>query len=334
MKTLSKFILFIVVLLGVVLAVLAIDFKKFYETPLKISLDSISYELKSGANIKQVANSLVESELISHPYYFIALARWQGVAHRIKMGEYEVVAGTTPPQFLRQIVDGKVTQYGVTLIEGLTFRQVLSTIHANENLVHHLMGKTDEQIMTEIGQTGEHPEGRFYPDTYHFTRGMSDVDILRRSYRMMQKYLEESWSKREKNLPLKNSYEALILASIVEKETGLRSEQGQIAGVFIRRLNKKMRLQTDPTVIYGMGDRYDGNIRRHDLLEHTPYNTYRIPALPPTPIALPGGAAIDAVMHPLKGKTLYFVSKGDGSHYFSETLEEHNKAVTKYQLKR
>jgi len=151
---------------------------------------------------------------------------------------------------------------------------------------------------------------------------------------MMQKYLEESWSTREKNLPLKNSYEALILASIVEKETGLRSEQGQIAGVFIRRLNKKMRLQTDPTVIYGMGDRYDGNIRRRDLLEHTSYNTYRIPALPPTPIALPGGAAIDAVMHPLKGKTLYFVSKGDGSHYFSETLEEHNKAVTKYQLKR
>ncbi len=334
MKILSRLILFIIALIGVFAVFLAIDFKKFYETPLNLSPDNNSYELKPGANIGQVANALVESELISHPYYFIALARWQGVAHQIKTGEYEIAADTTPPQFLRQIVDGKVTQYSVTLIEGLTFRQALSTINANENLVHHLAGKNDKQIMTELGWPDEHPEGRFYPDTYHFTRGMSDVDILQRSYRMMQKYLENAWSKREKSLPLKNSYEALILASIVEKETGLRSEQAQIAGVFIRRLNKKMRLQTDPTVIYGMGDRYDGNIRRRDLVEHTPYNTYRIPALPPTPIALPGGAAIDAVMHPLKGETLYFVSKGDGSHYFSVTLEEHNKAVAKYQLGR
>ncbi len=334
MKILSRLTLLIIVLLGIALVILAIDFKKFYETPLNISSDNISYKLKSGTTLRQVANSLAESELISQPYYLIALARWQGIAHQIKAGEYEISAGTTPPQFLRQIVDGKVTQYSVTLIEGLTFRQALSAIHTNKNLVHHLIGKSDQQIMAELGWPDQHPEGRFFPDTYHFTRGMSDIDILRRSYQTMQKYLENAWSKREKNLPLKNSYEALILASIVEKETGLRSEQTQIAGVFIRRLNKKMRLQTDPTVIYGMGDRYDGNIRRRDLVEHTPYNTYRIPALPPTPIALPGGAAINAVMHPLKGKTLYFVSKGDGSHQFSATLEEHNKAVRQYQLKR
>ena len=334
MKILSRFILFIVVLLGIALVTLAIDFKKFFEAPLNVTSEHTLYELKPGANIRKVANTLVESGFISHPYYFIALARWQGVADQIKAGEYEIKTGTTPPQFLKQIVDGKVTQYSVTLIEGLTFRQALTTIHANKNLLHHLVGKNDQQIMAELGWPDEHPEGRFFPDTYHFIRGMSDVDILRRSYQTMQKYLEEAWSKREKDLPLKNSYEALILASIVEKETGLRSEQREIAGVFIRRLNRKMRLQTDPTVIYGMGDRYDGNIRRRDLIELTPYNTYRIPALPPTPIALPGGAAIDAVMHPLKGKTLYFVSKGDGSHYFSETLEEHNRAVTKYQLKR
>ncbi len=335
MKLSLKLALIAVAVAVVVVVIVAMDFRKFYTTPLALPAGENSYyEVKPGANIGQVANSLYKSGFISNPYYFVVLARWQGTQNQIKAGEYEITEGITPLQFLEKIVSGKVLQYSLTIIEGVTFRQALATIHANENLEHYLKGKSDAEIMAKLGWPQQHPEGRFFPDTYFFTRGMSDIDILKRSYRMMQSYLENAWQKRQKGLPLKSSYEALILASIVEKETGLRHEQPQIAGVFIRRLQQKMRLQTDPTVIYGMGERYDGNIRRRDLVEYTPYNTYRIPALPPTPIALPGGAAIDAVMHPQDGKTLYFVSKGDGSHYFSETLEEHNRAVAKYQLKK
>jgi len=210
----------------------------------------------------------------------------------------------------------------------------LDAVHANEALVHSLVGLSAAEIMQRLGHEDEHPEGRFLPSTYHFPKGTTDLKFLRRAYLSMQNSLHKKWQEREEGLPLKSPYEALILASIVEKETGLASERPAIAGVFIRRLNRGMLLQTDPTIIYGLGEDFDGDIRRRDLKKETPYNTYIHKGLTPTPICLPGEAALDAVMHPETGKSLYFVAKGDGSHQFSNSLIEHNRAVRKYQLKK
>jgi UPF0755 protein len=207
-------------------------------------------------------------------------------------------------------------------------------VRRHKALKQTLEGLEDGQIMARIGLTGIHPEGRFYPDTYHFPRGATDAEFLLRAYRRMQAVLQAAWEKRDEQLPLKSPDEALILASIIERETGVSEERGKIAGVFIRRLRKGMRLQTDPTVIYGLGAAYDGNIKRRDLLRDTPYNTYLHSGLTPTPIAMPGRAAIEAALHPAAGNALYFVATGDGGHIFSATLEEHNRAVRKYQIKR
>jgi UPF0755 protein len=227
-----------------------------------------------------------------------------------------------------------VISYSFTLVEGWTFQQVLEAVREQEALQGTFENLTAEAIMERLGHPGEHPEGRFLADTYHFPRGTTDLALLQRAYGAMQEFLQQEWDRRAADLPFKTPYEALILASIVEKETAVAEERPQIAGVFIRRLRKGMKLQTDPTVIYGMGERFDGNIRRRDLSENTPYNTYVHRGLTPTPISMPGRDAIRAVLHPADGKSLYFVAKGDGSHYFSATLQEHNKAVRKYQLKR
>jgi UPF0755 protein len=234
------------------------------------------------------------------------------------------------------MVKGKVRQYSLTLVEGWTFWQMLEQVRQSEILQHTLTGKSDEQIMTAIGHHGEHPEGRFYPDTYHFPKGLNDVQFLKRAYDEMQQRLQKAWRQRAVGLPFDSPYEALIMASIVEKESALPSERTRIAGVFINRLRKGMRLQTDPTVIYGLGRNFDGDIRFRDLRRDTPYNTYTRRGLPPTPIAMPGQGAIDAVMNPDTTNYLYFVARGDasGSHVFSETLEEHEAAVNKYQRKR
>jgi UPF0755 protein len=210
---------------------------------------------------------------------------------------------------------------------------MMAAVTRHQALRNTLAGQSAEQVMTQLGHPGQHPEGRFYPDTYHFPRGEKDVDFLKRAYRRMERFLAREWEQRADNLPLDSPYEALILASIVERETALPEERPKIAGVFIRRLQKNMLLQTDPTVIYGMGEHYDGNIRRRDLEADTPYNTYLHPGLTPTPIAMPSGAAIRAVLHPEDGRELYFVATGDGGHHFSATLKEHNRAVRKYQLK-
>jgi UPF0755 protein len=231
------------------------------------------------------------------------------------------------------MISGKVRQYALTLVEGWNFRQVMDAVQSHPSLAHTLQGLENAAIMAQLGHPDEHPEGRFLPDTYHFPKGLSDVAFLQRAYDAMAQTLAQEWEGRAVGLPLQTPYEALILASIVEKETGLASERQAIAGVFVRRLEKRMRLQTDPTVIYGMGERYDGNIRKQDLLEDTPYNTYRRLGLPPTPIAMPGRDAIHATLHPDDSQNIYFVSRGDGSHHFSATLEEHNNAVIKYQLK-
>lgn len=262
------------------------------------------------------------------------LARRMKVASRLQVGEYAITSGMSPRTILQRMHDGRVIQRKFTLIEGWSFRDLRAALLADERLRHEIGGLNDSEIMQRLDRAGVHPEGRFLPETYLFTRSTSDLDILAQAAAAMDEALASAWSARAQGLPLQTPDELLTLASIVEKETGLASERPQIAGVFVRRLQVGMRLQTDPTVIYGIGSAYDGNIRRRDLETDTPYNTYTRDGLPPTPIAMPGADALAAAGNPAPGDALYFVARGDGSHYFSASLAEHNAAVRKYQLKR
>jgi UPF0755 protein len=272
--------------------------------------------------------------VLDRPLYFRVLARLDPRSRRLQAGEYRIEAGTTPGGLLALFSSGRVIQYPVTLIEGWTFRQVLDALAGLEYLEQTLSGTSDAAIMARLGRPDLHPEGRFLPDTYLFPRGTPDVQVLQRALAAMDEVLAAEWAQRGPDLPLGSPDEALVLASIVEKETGLAEERAAIAGVFVRRLRKGMLLQTDPTVIYGLGEAFDGDLRRRDLSADTPYNTYVHPGLPPTPIAMPGRDSIRAALHPADGASLYFVARGDGSHQFSTTLQEHNRAVRKYQLKR
>ena len=312
---------------------LLVDINNFRQSPLNIAEQGVRYEIKSGDTLTALARNLHQQNVLEKPRYLKLLAKVRGTANKIKIGEYLFEQGTTPEQLLKQIVKGATIQYSATIVEGLNFREMMAELRKNEYLEHTLKGQKPAAIMALIGKPGEHPEGRFLPDTYLFPRGTTDVDFLKRAYNAMENLLKEEWEKRQDGLPIKTPYEALILASIVEKETAVPSERNAIAGVFVRRLNKRMRLQTDPTVIYGMGEKFDGNIRKKDLLKDTPYNTYRRRGLPPTPIAMPGVDAIRAALNPADGDSLYFVARGDGSHEFSSTLDQHNNAVIKYQLK-
>ena len=311
------------------------DYKLFADTPLPLN-QPLLLEVKPGVTVTGLARELRGHGLLERPRYFTLLARLTDRGRRIKAGEYRLEPGLTPDGLLALLVAGRSVEYSITLVEGWSFRQMVAAIHADELLTHTLLELDEAEIMNRLGRPGEHPEGRFFPDTYRFPRGETDLNLLKRAYRRTEKVLAEEWEKREEGLPLKTPYEALILASIIEKETGQAAERPEIAGVFTRRLRKGMLLQTDPTVIYGMGESFDGNIRRKDLRTDTPYNTYTRKGLPPTPIAMAGREAIHAALHPADGKSLYFVAKGDGSgeHYFSATLKEHNRAVRKYQLKR
>lgn len=325
-------------LIGVLLLVLAggwlgVGYRSFVATPLTVAEEGALFEVRPGASLTAVARQLENSGYIDSARRFVWMARLSGTAHQLRAGEYRIEQGTTPPQLLQAMVEGRVQHYALTLVEGWNFRQVLDAVRGSPHLQHTLAELDDAALMERLGFPGEHPEGRFFPDTYHFPRGLSDVEFLRRAYQRMHEVLDQEWSQREEGLPLQTPYEALILASIVEKETGVAHERATIAGVFVRRMQIGMRLQTDPTVIYGIGPDFDGNLRRRDLTTDTPYNTYTRTGLPPTPIAMPGREAIQAALHPAPGKALYFVSRGDGSHYFSATLEEHNRAVRYYQLK-
>lgn len=262
------------------------------------------------------------------------LARQLDAAGRIKAGEYALEPGMTPRELLVRMRDGRVIQYRFTIVEGWNIRQLRAALAAATPLLHKIGELDDAALMAALGQPGVHPEGRFLPETYLYQRGDSDLDVLRRAATAMQKALAETWAARAPGLPLRSPDEALILASIVEKETGKASERPQIAGVFMRRLKLGMLLQTDPTVIYGIGSAYDGNIRKRDLLTDTPYNTYTRAGLPPTPIAMPGREALKAVAAPADGNALFFVSRNDGSHVFSATYGEHDAAVNEYQRKR
>ncbi len=288
-----------------------------------------------GSSIRTLANQLIEKDLLENKNYFLIWGKLNRQETRLQAGEYIITPGLTLAKLLEKMVAGDVVQHEIALIEGYTFRQILETIQQSPVVTKQLENLSDEEIMVALGHEGEHPEGRFYPDTYYISRGVTDVELLNRAYDSMSAILEEEWSQREENLPLKSAYEALILASIVEKESAIAEERPLIAGLFINRLRKKMRLQTDPTVIYGI-ENYDGNIRFRDLRKDTPYNTYTRAGLPPTPIALAGREAIQAVLHPDKTKYLYFVAYGDGSgkHVFSTNLKDHEKAVDRYQRKK
>ncbi len=303
-------------------------------TPLTLT-QPVTINLQSGSSIRAVASQLQQKKLLQNINYFILWGRLHGQSTRLQAGEYVLENGQTLAEFLQRMVDGDVVQHAITLIEGYTFAQMMTAIRQNPYLEHTLKDLSDDEIMKKLGYAGEHPEGRFFPDTYYILNGMKDVQLLQRAYESMQAVLAEEWENREEGLPFENAYEALILASIVEKESAIAAERPLIAGVFINRLNKKMRLQTDPTVIYGI-ENYDGNIRYKDLRKDTPYNTYTRHGLTPTPIAMPGRGAIHAVMHPDKTDKLYFVAYGDGSgrHVFSSNLKDHEKAVDKYQRKK
>ncbi len=310
----------------------ALAVQRIEGTPLETD-ESAVIEVPAGSSFAAVAGQLSERGLIDHPWLLRLYARWNGLANRIQAGEYAIEPGTTAAGLVRRMVNGEVVQYSLTLIEGWRFDELLAAVHAHPAVKRTIEADaTESQIMAAIDRGAIPAEGRFLPETYHFPRGISDIDILRRANRALEATLDDAWRNRADGLPIKSADEALILASIIEKETGLAEERRRIAGVFSRRLERGMRLQTDPTVIYGLGEAFDGDLRRIHLRTDTPYNTYTRHGLPPTPIALPGAAAIRAAVDPAEGDSLYFVSRGDGSHVFSATLDEHNAAVRRYQL--
>jgi len=314
-------------------ALLSWQVRERWEKPLAIFGSGYRLTVASGQTLASVAGLLAADGVLADPWLLRLYGRWSGLDQQIKRGEYLVPPGTTPEALLLLLQSGKVITYQVTLPEGITLAAAIAILAADPVLQHTVFEYTDPRLLELTGATSN-PEGLFFPDSYQFERGDSDWDILQRAYRAMQSTLITEWEARAGGLPYETPYEALIMASIVEKETALPEERQAIAGVFVRRLDKGMRLQTDPTVIYGLGEEYRGNLKRSHLKDDVnPYNTYRIRGLPPTPIALPGRAAIHAALHPQDGKSLYFVARGDGGHQFSETLAEHRAAVRKYQLR-
>ncbi len=305
----------------------------FAFTPVQLKNSPLDFTIKTGSPLRAASRQIEEAGISVPAWQLTLLGRILGKSTEIKAGSYEVAQGITPMRLLEKLTRGDVTQAEVVLLEGWTFRQVRAALDAHADIRHETGGWTERQIMVRLGIDGQ-AEGRFFPDTYLFARGTSDLDILRRSYRQMLKVMQTEWESREMGLPYASAYQALVLASIVEKETGQAQDRAHIAAVFINRLRKGMLLQTDPSVIYGLGEKFDGNLRKRDLLADGPYNTYTRPGLPPTPIAMPGLASLQAVLHPAKTDMMYFVARGDGSSQFSRTLDEHNRAVAKYQLKK
>jgi UPF0755 protein len=330
-----RFLLLILVLAAAGMAVwFWRDFNRFSTTPLHVSASGESIDIERGTSFKDIVRQLrAEGLSTSAPFYWRLLAERMRVAGRLHAGEYALVPGLTPQQLLTNMAQGKVMQRDVTIVDGWAFRDVRQALAKADKLKHDTANLDDDAIMQKLGSPGEKPEGQFLPETYAYVKGDSDLDVLRRAHEAMTKTLAALWAQRDPNSPLTKPYDALILASIVEKETGRADERPRVAGVFIRRLQKNMLLQTDPTVIYGMGASYTGTIHKSDLTTDTPYNTYTRLGLPPTPIAMPGKPSIQAVLHPASGDELYFVSRGDGTHIFAATLEEQNKNVACYQLK-
>lgn len=308
-------------------------FTYYARTPIPLDHSPFVFELKQGSSLKSAAHQIQHAGGLNNEWLFVLLARGLGKARQIKPGNYQLEHEISPLQLLDLISKGQIEQSSLTVIEGYTFNQLRSILNSEPTLRHDSKGLSDAEILKRIGASELAAEGLFFPDTYNYIVGSSDMVLLKRAYQLMQHHLQENWNKRDANLPFDTPYQALILASIVEKETGQPGDRPMIAAVFINRLRKPMRLQTDPTVIYGLGSKFDGNLRKRDLLRDNPYNTYTRDGLTPTPIALPGLASIQAVLHPAPGKALYFVARGDGSSHFSNSLIEHNNAVNTYQLK-
>ncbi|MCW8931084.1 MAG: endolytic transglycosylase MltG [Gammaproteobacteria bacterium] len=327
------------------------EYKLYLKTPISLNntlashaapqnnIKEYLFSVNKGERVRHIAENLKKLEIIEHPEYFRLYARLSDKAEKIKAGEYVLKSGMTIVDIIDLFVSGRVNQYSLTIVEGWTLKEALEHINNDPNLLKTsviefpLNEQSIEKLAKKLNSENKNLEGLLYPDTYKFPKGTSDFQFIKRSFENMNKILAEEWANRDKETPLKSAYEALILASIVEKESGISSERSKIAGVFIRRMKIKMRLQSDPTIIYGMGDRYKGNIRRKDINEKTAYNTYQISRLPPTPISIPGREAIHAVLHPDKGKSLYFVADGTGGHVFTNNLKAHNKAVRNYLRK-
>ncbi|MFM9834670.1 MAG: endolytic transglycosylase MltG [Methylophilaceae bacterium] len=329
MKLLLKWVLIIGLTAS---CLLATGLAYYAKKPLNLSPEAQEINIKAKSSLSSIANQLVEQGVLKQAFPFVLLTRVLNKQSTLQAGDYTLNKNINPYQLILSLNHGKATQGSITFIEGKTFKQMREKLAKNEAVKHLTDGMSDSEVMQAVSGKEQHPEGLFFPDTFYFDRGTADIVLLKRSYEIMQTKLAASWAGRDSGLPYKNSYQALIMASIVEKETGRANERPMIAGVFINRLHVGMRLQTDPTVIYGMGDQYDGNIRKKDLEQDTIYNTYTRDGLPPTPIAMPGAAAIEAALHPESTKALYFVGKGDGTHEFSNSLAEHNRAVAKYQL--
>ena len=326
------FLLSCLIIVGFVLGLLYDDYQRFLDHPSDNS-EAVVFEVEKGDSLRVVSSHLLKTGLINNERWFKLLAFSEKVETSIKVGDYSIDPATKPFGILSILVAGRVLQHSITFVEGSTFKQLRQRLVKNPRIKQTVVKLSDQAIMEKLGYPDQHPEGRFFPETYFFDNNTSDLKILRRAYQKMQQTVTEEWTNRDKLSPIETADEALVLASIVEKETGQADERATIAGVFVRRLRKGMLLQTDPTVIYGMGERYKGNIRRKDLRTDTPYNTYTRRGLPPTPIAMPGQAAIHAALHPAQGDALFFVANGNGSHVFSATLKEHNKAVKQYLKK-
>jgi len=330
-----RLFLFRISLLPLLLALIAISTVVYYHhtinTPL--NFDDEIFVIQKGETLHSIAERLVDKKIVNEPYTLRIKARLEGISSQIRAGKYRFPNGIIISDLLNRLVNG-TGQVGikVTIIEGWSFKQMRKALAKEERLVQLTVNWTDQQIMEKLGYPELHPEGQFYPDTYHYWSGDTDLSILEKAFMLMQQKLECAWGNRSNELILKDSYEALIMASIIEKETQHRPEQSKIAGVFVNRLKNGMRLQTDPTVIYGLGDKYDGDIKSKHLKTDTPYNTYIRYGLTPTPISLPGMDSLLAAVNPEETDAYYFVAKGGGKHYFSRTLSEHNAAVQKYIL--
>jgi UPF0755 protein len=320
----------------VFLAVLAVaGYGAWYvSTPIAVASLPVEFEIAPGMRLRAAADQLERAGIRVRRYEFELLARALGRVRDVKAGSYELSQPVTPLQMLDKLTRGDVTQAEIRLIEGWTFAQFRAALDASPDLRHETAGVDDAVVLGRLQAPEAHPEGLFFPDTYLFAKGSSDVAVLRRAYLAMQRHLKAEWETRDPSVPYRSAYDALIMASIIEKETGKESERDLIGGALTNRLRIGMRLQVDPTVIYGLGNAFDGNLRKIHLLEDGPYNTYTRAGLPPTPIAMPGRASLRSAMHPAKTDALYYVSRGDGSSQFSRNLAEHNRAVTKYQLKR
>lgn len=323
-----------VLLVGVLLALAAAGFVYWrVATPLALTADKVDFHIAPGQGLRAAAREIAAAGVDLDPWLLVMLGRAKHVETSIKAGSYEVARGITLLDLLDKLTRGDVTQSEIAFIEGWTFRQMRERIDAHPDLRHDSRGLPEREIMRLIGAPQLAAEGMFFPDTYLFGKQSRDLDVLQRAYRSMQKQLARAWQERAAGLPYADPYQALVMASIVEKETGREADRPLVAAVFVNRLRQGMPLQTDPTVIYGIGERFDGNLRKRDLAADTPYNTYTRSGLPPTPIAMPGLASLQAALHPAASDAVYFVARGDGSSQFSRTLDEHNQAVNRYQRK-